>query len=328
MAWCGFNLCEMWLGKNDARWADMTPHGKGRYFEDHFHWIADWGFNFVRLPLAYSWWASVDKPLPIDEKALEPLDQAVQWGQKYGLHVCINIHHAPGYCINQTPVPEPYNLWRDNRPQEAFIEYWRHFAKRYRGISADKLSFNLLNEPKGCSEEEHASLIRRTVRSIRSIDPTRPIIIDGRDFKPCPELADLKLIQSCRGYHPSWLTHYQAWWAGNPQHMPEWPPPANDDGQAYLDKEYAPWVKLQTSGVQVHCGECGSYNRTPHEVMLSWLADLLAVLNGHNFGFALWNLCGAFGILDSGRKDARYEDWYGHHLDAKMLDVLRRNLPA
>jgi len=31
---------------------------------------------------------------------------------------------------------------------------------------------------------------------------------------------------------------------------------------------------------------------------------------------------GDFGVLDSGRTDVAYEDWYGHKLDKKFLDLL------
>lgn len=34
---------------------------------------------------------------------------------------------------------------------------------------------------------------------------------------------------------------------------------------------------------------------------------------------------GDFGILDSERKDVAYEDWHGHLLDRKMLDLLQEN---
>jgi endoglucanase len=37
----------------------------------------------------------------------------------------------------------------------------------------------------------------------------------------------------------------------------------------------------------------------------------------------VWNFRGAFGILDSGRKDATYEDYHGHKLDRPMLELLR-----
>lgn len=39
-------------------------------------------------------------------------------------------------------------------------------------------------------------------------------------------------------------------------------------------------------------------------------------------GWAMWNLRGAIGILDSGRSDVEYEDFRGHKLDRKMLDLL------
>ena len=44
----------------------------------------------------------------------------------------------------------------------------------------------------------------------------------------------------------------------------------------------------------------------------------------HNLGWALWNLDGAFGIIDSGRTDVEYEDFEGHKLDRRMLELLRR----
>ena len=36
----------------------------------------------------------------------------------------------------------------------------------------------------------------------------------------------------------------------------------------------------------------------------------------------MWNFRGSFGVLDSGRADVAYEDFHGHKLDRKMLDVL------
>jgi hypothetical protein len=75
----------------------------------------------------------------------------------------------------------------------------------------------------------------------------------------------------------------------------------------------------------VHCGEAGCYNRTPHEVFLAWFSDVLDILTGHGIGYALWNFRGSFGILDSGRKDVAYEDWNGHKLDRKLLDLLKKN---
>ncbi|MBO5885447.1 MAG: glycosyl hydrolase family 5, partial [Bacteroidaceae bacterium] len=71
-------------------------------------------------------------------------------------------------------------------------------------------------------------------------------------------------------------------------------------------------------------GEFGAHNQTPHDVTLRWLADLLGVFKELGIGWALWNMSGSFGIMDSGRKDVAYEEFHGHKLDRKMLDILQR----
>ena len=53
------------------------------------------------------------------------------------------------------------------------------------------------------------------------------------------------------------------------------------------------------------------------------MSDCLAVWREAGWGNALWNLRGDFGVLDSGRKDVAYEDFEGHKLDRKMLELLQ-----
>ena len=36
----------------------------------------------------------------------------------------------------------------------------------------------------------------------------------------------------------------------------------------------------------------------------------------------MWEFRGSFGIIDSGRADVDYEDFRGHKLDRKLLDLL------
>jgi hypothetical protein len=71
-------------------------------------------------------------------------------------------------------------------------------------------------------------------------------------------------------------------------------------------------------------GEFGAFNQTPHPVVLRWMDDCLAVWQEAGWGWALWNFRGAFGVLDSGRADVTYEDFHGHQLDRRMLDLLQR----
>ncbi|MBK5278313.1 MAG: glycosyl hydrolase family 5, partial [Bacteroidia bacterium] len=92
-----------------------------------------------------------------------------------------------------------------------------------------------------------------------------------------------------------------------------------------LETYYEPWIELSKQGVGVHCGECGCWNKTPHTVFLAWFADVLDILGKNKIGFSLWEFIGDFGILDSGRLDVQYTDWYGHKLDKKLLDLLMKS---
>jgi endoglucanase len=73
----------------------------------------------------------------------------------------------------------------------------------------------------------------------------------------------------------------------------------------------------------VHVGEFGAYNKTPHAVTLRWLHDLLDLWKEAGWGWAMWNLDGPFGIVDSERADVKYESFHGHKLDREMLELLR-----
>ena len=91
-----------------------------------------------------------------------------------------------------------------------------------------------------------------------------------------------------------------------------------------LEKYYQPWIDLVKSGVGVHCGECGCWKATPHDVFLAWFTDVLDILSSNKIGFAVWNFIGDFGVLDSNRADVDYTDWYGHNLDKKFLDLMMK----
>jgi hypothetical protein len=183
------------------------------------------------------------------------------------------------------------------------------------------------------TRENHATVVRRTVAAIRAIDPGREIIIDGLGGGnlAMPELADLaNVIQSGRGYQPMAISHYQAgWWRGH-KGLPEPVYP----GLRWADKEwnketlrenYRPWRELETQGVKVHIGEFGCYNKTPNDVALRWLADLLSLFKEFGWGYSLWNFGGPFGIVEHGRSGARYETIQGYQVDRELLDLLLDN---
>lgn len=320
--WRGFNLLEMFTTRSDGNWR-----------EDDFRWIADWGFDFVRLPLCYLLWTDAADPFEVKEPELAKLDRAVRLGEEHGLHVCLNFHRAPGYSVNRER-QEPFDLWKDRTAFDAFCFQWQLLARRYRGIPSERLSFNLINEPPaatpgGMTRDRHERVIRTAAAAIRAVDPLRRIIVDGISWgnEPCPELAGLGLAQSCRAYAPMGISHYKANWVN----VADWPPPVwpglTHRGETWdrtrLERHYQPWADLARRGVGVHCGEGGAYSHTPHHVVLNWFRDVLEILTTHGMGYALWNFRGPFGVLDSGRADVPYAAWHGHQLDRPLLTLLQ-----
>lgn len=329
--WRGFNLTEMAEGRRGTA-----------FREADFIWMAEWGFDFVRLPLSYWCWSDRNDWFYIVEEELEPVDRAIEWGRRFGLHINLNLHRIPGYCVNGGDL-EPDRLFTRSaesrrRALEAAAYHWRFLAHRYRGIRSEHLSFDLLNEPPFLRDRRdrgaYLEVIEHLVKSIREVDPDRLIFVDGADLGQAPveEVADLGLVQSTRGYLPKMVSHYTADWVPPEEFESVEPPawPMRDASGVVWDRGRLRaelidrWQPLVARGVPVHVGEWGCFNTTPHAVALAWMEDLLTLWREAGWGWALWNFRGPFGVLDSGRRDVDYEDFRGHRLDRRMLELLQR----
>jgi aryl-phospho-beta-D-glucosidase BglC (GH1 family) len=223
--WRGFNLLEMFYQGSSA----------GPFQEQDFQLISELGFTFVRLPMDYRIWIKNGDWTKFNETALQWVDQAVEYGRRYGVHVCLNFHRAPGYTVASPP--EPTSLWTDSTAQTVCATHWAVFARRYKGIPNSRLSFNLFNEPSGVDPNAYAKVVALMVKAIHAEDPNRLIIADGLDYAvtPCWDLIPLGVAQATRGYQPFTLTHYKASWvAGSDQWaVPVWPEPLGWAGYLY-----------------------------------------------------------------------------------------------
>ncbi len=358
--WRGFNLLEKFIASVE----------NSRFRESDFAWMAEWGFNFARLPMSYRCWSDPKNWRELREDVLKEIDEAVALGRQYGIHVCLNFHRAPGYSVDAS-LQEPFNLWTDAEALKACAYHWGHFAGRYKGIPNSALSFDLINEPGMKSsapgdfldDATYARVATTLVGAIRSASPDRLIIADGLLWGtvPVPALAKLGIGQSTRGYSPMEVTHWKAGWVAGSDAWPAptWPLAVTPDKAAAARQQAAtfrlifkenqiviramdeidfgkewnrerlqqqlirPWQELERMGVGVHVGEFGAFNHTPHDVTLGWMRDILSCWKEAGWGWALWNLRGEFGVLDSRRADVKYEDFRGHQLDRTMLELLR-----
>ena len=115
------NNLPRWKGFNLLNYFNPMINGGGRTktTEEDLKWMADWGFDFVRLPMAYPRFIQFDPSIDItpedvyniDDKEVDNVQKLIELANKYGLHVSLNLHRAPGFCVN-AGFNEPYNLWR------------------------------------------------------------------------------------------------------------------------------------------------------------------------------------------------------------------------
>lgn len=328
--WRGFNLTELTSGK----------HGGHPYRESDFAWMQEWGFNFARLPLNYWTWSDRKDWLKIDESAFKHLDDVIELGRNHGVHLNICLHRIPGYCVNGREL-EPFQLFDAppdsmKRALEAAVHHWRFVAQRYKNVPTSQLSFDLLNEPPFMADQSrYIEIARALIAAIREYSPERLIMVDGADIGQTPVmgLVDQGVMQCTRGYLPKMVSHYTATWVPKNEfesfEKPTWP--MTDSHGIRWDREklraelIAKWQPLVDKGVPIHVGEWGCFTQTPHDACLGWMTDLLALWKEAGWGWSMWNLRGDFGIVDSNRKDVKYEDFRGHKLDRKMLELLLAN---
>lgn len=264
--WRGFNLLEMF----NREWS-ATP---GEFRESDFRLIRDWGFNFVRLPMDYRYWIVDGDWERIDESAVRHIDRAVALGRTYGLHVQVCMHRCPGYTVAHPK--ENRSLFTDPEALRVCAKHWRFFARRWKGIPNETLSFNLFNEPDG--SPQYAAVAKALIAAIREEDPSRFIMADGANFggQPVPELLDLPAVgQATRGYKPLSVTHYRVDWLKSmfekesPGCSLVWPPPAGIlAGRGKADMN-CPIEILDVPPCYVSC----RYGRVSGKVTIRFCAD-------------------------------------------------------
>ncbi|MBQ7188328.1 MAG: cellulase family glycosylhydrolase [Kiritimatiellae bacterium] len=476
--WRGFNLPGLFI-------KEWSP---GHFDEFDFEVMREWGFNFARLPMDYRYWIQDGDWEKIDESKFAPIDQAVKWGKRYGIHVQLSFHRAPGYTVAKPT--EAKSLFNDADALRVCCQHWAFFARRYKGIPNEEVSFNLFNEPPDIEDEEYGKVAKALIEAIRHEDPLRFIVADGLSWGTRPAMSLLGIPgvgQASRGYSPMPISHYRASWIQNSDVPPVWPinpfrptcfcygpgkspwntplvlkgvPPCEarirfervsgpvafrvakngeqiqeielvpqtnspawtnavyypdwkivqgtpreefsirladqpgdltfsvtkgdwvnlksirfvspkdgresvltfdntwgkpinheqrftgwnngdsfridtpsgefqpkyaDAGMEYLYRKLlVNWDKFAAQGGFYMVGEFGAFKYTPHEMVMDWLEDYLRLWKERGAGWAMWNLRGQFGILDSNRADVQYETFRGHQLDRKMLDLLRK----
>lgn len=151
--------------------------------ESDFHWLADHGVSFVRIPVGYWLFDDIDGFIP----AISYLDNAMKWAAKHGIKVLIDLHAARG---SQNGFDSSGRIgkaeWFDNAAyQQQTIDILVRIAKRYRDASA-LWGIELLNEPTP-GHRQHRALRRfhrAAHRQLRAVLRPETVIVFHDAFRP------------------------------------------------------------------------------------------------------------------------------------------------
>ncbi|MFZ6011131.1 MAG: cellulase family glycosylhydrolase [Bacteroidota bacterium] len=180
------------------------------------NWIADQGFNCVRIPMHYelfltssqravrnsvirnsanynnyvnaltSWYSNNQLFNDSDLEGFRTLENCLNWCAARGLYVIVDLHAAPGAQgsdINISDALVANDLWNRSIYRDITVRLWERIVSRY--INNNAVAFwDLINEPNNVPGGGQAifSLTNRIVNAIRALGDTHLIMVEGNGW--------------------------------------------------------------------------------------------------------------------------------------------------
>lgn len=326
-------LAHLRRGINISDWLAQVGDPAG-YSKEHFDTaitphdldlIQAMGFDHVRLsvdprPMFHA--RQADQMGPED---LQYLDAAVKMILDRGLALEIEIF-ADGEFKQK--------LATDDEFVEQFADFWRALARHYASLDADRVFFEILNEPEGRDRYRWYGVEAKLAAAIREGAPEHTIIAAGAHWSDDDDLVfleplrDPNVIYAFHFYESHLFTHQGATWSANYWHelkgVPYPSTPENVQAAAAevsdavhrlavvrygLDRWNAARIDAEIGqvaawaehwGVPVICNEFGVYrkNAEPKD-RAAWLTDVRTALEKRGIGWAMWEYHGGFGVVTS-----------------------------
>jgi endoglucanase len=326
-------------GINASQWFAQVYDPRG-YTKEHFQtWttsedislIKSMGFDHVRLSINPQPMMVAHKPDEIPPDYLAYLDAAVKMILDHGLAVVIDLHPDSDFKTR---------LAKDDTFVQEFSDFWRALARHYSSWDADRIFFEILNEPEMPDRYRWYGVQAKLATAIREGAPQQTIIAAGARWSDNDELVfleplrDANVIYNFHFYSPHIFTHQGANWGAYSWHWakglryPSSPenaakvaaavPDTVDRmaviryGQDHWDAnrieaeiaQVAAWADQR--GVPVVCNEFGVYREYADPAdRAAWLRDVRASLERHNIGWTMWDYSGSFGVVTKTKPDAR-----------------------
>jgi len=331
-------LANLRHGINTSHWFAQVYDSKG-YTREHLEtWntaddialIKSMGFDHIRLSVNPEPMFRNKQAEEIVPEYLGYLDSAVKMILDHGLAVVIDLHPESDFKAK-------LNSNQDDFVQQ-FADFWRALAKHYSTWDADRVFFEILNEPEFRDRNLWAGVQMKLAAAIREGAPRHTIIAAGAnwssddDFVVMETLHDPNVIYNFHFYDPHIFTHQGATWSSynvhwtKGLHYPSTPESVAPVAAAIPDPLYklyvirygqdrwnaermeaeinqvAEWARQR--GVPLVCNEFGVYRAySDAKDRAAWISDLRKTLEKHGIGWAMWDYAGGFGVVT--KKDGK-----------------------
>jgi aryl-phospho-beta-D-glucosidase BglC (GH1 family) len=346
--------------------ADLNDkHLKTFITEKDFKTVKAWGFNIVRLPVDYMLFESDEKPYTYDEKRLKYLDNCVDWAEKNGLWLMIDLHKSPGhsFALKERDVNDIWDKKSESRKR--FVKIWEFLAARY-SKRGDSIMYELLNEPVADKDAKWNAVASDGLKAIRKFDKKHWVVIESNRWGSVHTMKNLrvykddrKIIYSFHFYEPIVVTHQMAEWTGffrnniyrklveypgRPQGLAEAAKAVKkteNDFSIFFKNMNKYWDKKAIEllvkkaldfkkkyNVPVLCGEFGCVAHASVETRENWTKDFISIMKKNRISYTYWNYKNMdFGIVDYSKKYSKSPNYANkQRLDKPILKALQSGI--
>jgi endoglucanase len=306
-------------GANFGNYLEAPPGQDwgAKYAEADCLHMAQEGFDHVRLPIAWHYYAGAAPDYELSRDIYAKADFLVTNALKHRLNVIVNIHHFDAFTTD--PVAQ----------RRKFIALWRQIAAHY-AKAPEGVAFELLNEPRDKATTVVLNPIySEVIHEIRKSNPARAIFLGPGKWNSIDELGSLllpdndeNLIVTVHCYDPFYFSHQGATWSGPDTKVTgiKFPgPPATPlvpDPSLKLKKGVLDWIEQYNTlpaeqnpsgpiafrgrvklahdwstyyGRPVHMGEFGAYIRADPESRANFYGAFRKDLDQNGIGWAVWD---------------------------------------
>lgn len=308
----GTNLA-CWLSQSELRGAER----EAIITEKDIRFIDSVGFDHVRLPIdEVQMWDEKGKR---NEDAFKLLENCLEWCQKAGLRVVVDLHILRSHHFNEKEKP----LWSKPEEQDKFIGLWKDLSGFLHNWPNSMVAYEFMNEPVADDAEQWNRLLSRVADSIRNWEPTRVLVIGSNLWQSASTFDQLRIpkndtniILSFHFYEPMFLTHYHAAWTN----LKDFNGEVNYPGQIVLNSNEPDHLRVYNRDtllkmmqkplhmadslkLPLYCGEYGIYNNFFPSSRMAWYKDMVSIFNEHGIAYANWTYnVKTFGLYDNDGK--------------------------